>query len=176
MATLLGTANSAPRRFPSRDCGTLLRSFVPGARLFVSRWSSVSTHLGRRGQRSPWSRRSKPRASKSCDGPKVESDRLPESRWKAFNGGMIGRLGLNPALARRVVTPVGDAWVVPGNGYIGLEVRRHRLLPDGGCRSSGDGDVDVVLEGSGPRSRSRSRRCRRGHAHRRQWAPRRRSP
>ncbi len=54
--------------------------------------------------------------------PQVESDRLPESRWKAFNRGMIRRLGLNFALARRVVTPVGEAWVVPGNGYIGLEV------------------------------------------------------
>ncbi len=31
--------------------------------------------------------------------PRFESDRLPESRLKAFDGGMIGRLGLNPALA-----------------------------------------------------------------------------
>jgi hypothetical protein len=35
---------------------------------------------------------------------------------------MIGRLGLNPALARRAVTQLGDVWVVPGDGYIALEV------------------------------------------------------
>lgn len=50
----------------------------------------------------------------------VPSDRLSESRWKAFDGGMIGRFGVNPALARRAVTQAGDVWVVPGNGYIGL--------------------------------------------------------
>jgi hypothetical protein len=54
--------------------------------------------------------------------PQVDSDRLPESRWKVFDGGLIGRCGLNPALARRGVTQVGDVWVVPGSGYIGLDV------------------------------------------------------
>jgi hypothetical protein len=54
--------------------------------------------------------------------PQVETDQMPESRWKVFDGGLVGRLGLNPALARRALTPVGDVWVVPGSGYIGLEV------------------------------------------------------
>jgi hypothetical protein len=53
---------------------------------------------------------------------RVVSDRMPESRWTAFAGGMIGRLGLNPALARRAMTQLGDVWVVPGNGYIALDV------------------------------------------------------
>jgi hypothetical protein len=52
--------------------------------------------------------------------PQVESDRLPESQWENLAGGMIGRLGLNPALARRATTPVGDAWVIPGDGYLAL--------------------------------------------------------
>lgn len=52
----------------------------------------------------------------------VETDQMPESRRKLFDGGLVGRLGLNPALARRALTPVGDVWVVPGNGYIGLDV------------------------------------------------------
>jgi len=49
--------------------------------------------------------------------PQVQSDRLPEG---LFDGGLIGQLGLNPALARRAPTQLGDVWVVPGNGYIGL--------------------------------------------------------
>ena len=52
----------------------------------------------------------------------VESDRLPESRCNVFEGGLIGRRGLNPALARRVSTQIGDVWVVPGNGYVALDV------------------------------------------------------
>jgi hypothetical protein len=52
--------------------------------------------------------------------PQVESDWLPESQWEIFDGGLIGRCGLNPDLARRAVTPAGDVWVVPGRGHIGL--------------------------------------------------------
>lgn len=54
--------------------------------------------------------------------PQAEGDRMPESRRTAFAGGMIGRLGLNPALARRAMTQLGEVWVVPGNGYIALDV------------------------------------------------------
>jgi hypothetical protein len=54
--------------------------------------------------------------------PQRQSDRLPESRWEAFEVGMRARRGLNPALARRVITPAGDVWVVPGNGHISLAV------------------------------------------------------
>jgi hypothetical protein len=49
--------------------------------------------------------------------PPAESDRLPDG---TFEGGGMGRLGLNPALARRASAQIGDVWVVPGNGSIGL--------------------------------------------------------
>ncbi len=35
---------------------------------------------------------------------------------------MPGRLGVNPALARHAKTDAGDAWVIPGNGSICLDV------------------------------------------------------
>ena len=35
---------------------------------------------------------------------------------------MIGRLGLNAALARCARTDASDVWVVPGNGFICLDV------------------------------------------------------
>jgi len=54
--------------------------------------------------------------------PQAQSDQLPASYWEAFEEGLIGRLGLNPAFARRAMTQLGDAWVVPGNGYLGLYV------------------------------------------------------
>jgi hypothetical protein len=50
----------------------------------------------------------------------VASDRLPEGRSHAFEGGFMGLRGLNPALARRASTALGDLWVVPGNGHIAL--------------------------------------------------------
>jgi uncharacterized membrane protein len=54
--------------------------------------------------------------------PQIESDRLPKSHGEMFEGGFIGRCGLNPELARRAVTQLGDVWVVPGSGYIALVV------------------------------------------------------
>jgi hypothetical protein len=54
--------------------------------------------------------------------PQIESDRLPKSHGEMFEGGLIGRCGLNPELARRAVTRLGDVWVVPGSGYIALGV------------------------------------------------------
>ncbi len=54
--------------------------------------------------------------------PLVESDRIPEERWGAYAQGMRGRLGLNPALARRANSDVGDVCVIPGNGFICLDV------------------------------------------------------
>lgn len=43
--------------------------------------------------------------------------------------GRIGELELHPDLARRVLTPLGDAWVIPDDGYTGLAV--HGLVPAG---------------------------------------------
>lgn len=54
--------------------------------------------------------------------PQVDSDRIPEERRDQYVNGMIGRLGLNPALARGARTDAGDVWVVPGNGFICLDV------------------------------------------------------
>jgi hypothetical protein len=44
--------------------------------------------------------------------PRIESDRLPQSHGVLFEGGLIGRCGFNPDLARRAVTQLGDVWVV----------------------------------------------------------------
>jgi hypothetical protein len=49
-----------------------------------------------------------------CDG-----DLLPGS-GEMFARGGLGRLGLNPMLARRATTQVGDVWVVPGNGHVAI--------------------------------------------------------
>jgi hypothetical protein len=54
--------------------------------------------------------------------PQIERDRLPNSHREMFEGGLTGRCGLNPELARRAVTQLGDMWVVPGSGYIALVV------------------------------------------------------
>lgn len=54
--------------------------------------------------------------------PQIESDQLPERHGETLEGGFIGRCGLNPDLARRAVTDLGDVWVVPGNGFIALVV------------------------------------------------------
>jgi hypothetical protein len=52
----------------------------------------------------------------------IEGDRLPQAHGDTREGGLIGRCGLNPELARRALTELGDVWVVPGNGYIALVV------------------------------------------------------
>ena len=52
----------------------------------------------------------------------MDSDRLPEDRREGYACGMIGRLGLNTALARRARTDAGDVWVIPGDGFICLDV------------------------------------------------------
>jgi hypothetical protein len=54
--------------------------------------------------------------------PQIEGDRRPESHGETLQGGLIGRAGLNPELARRAATQLGDVWVVPGNGFIALDV------------------------------------------------------
>lgn len=54
--------------------------------------------------------------------PQVDNDQIPEHAWPRFEGGRIRELGLNPALARRVVTALGEAWVIPGNGYVAMDV------------------------------------------------------
>jgi hypothetical protein len=54
--------------------------------------------------------------------PQVDNDQIPEHAWPRFEGGRIRELGVNPALARRVVTALGEAWVIPGNGYVAMDV------------------------------------------------------
>jgi hypothetical protein len=54
--------------------------------------------------------------------PQVDSDRIPQEGWEEYANGMTGRLGLNPELARRTRTDAGDVWVIPGNGFICLDV------------------------------------------------------
>lgn len=54
--------------------------------------------------------------------PRVDSDRISEARQDEYANGMIGRLGLNAALARRARTDAGDIWVIPGKGFICLDV------------------------------------------------------
>jgi hypothetical protein len=51
----------------------------------------------------------------------LDGDQLPQERRKGLEGGRIGQLGFNPSLARRATTPVGDIWVIPGNGWIALQ-------------------------------------------------------
>jgi hypothetical protein len=51
--------------------------------------------------------------------PRLEGDQLPGG-GEMFARGGLGRRGLNPALARRATTQIGDVWVVPGNGHIAL--------------------------------------------------------
>jgi hypothetical protein len=52
----------------------------------------------------------------------VDGDRIPEERRDVYTNGMIGRLGLNAALARRARTDAGDVWVAPGDGFVCLDV------------------------------------------------------
>ncbi len=54
--------------------------------------------------------------------PQFKSDQLPRRHGEMFEGGLIGRCGLNPELARRAATQLGEVWVVPGSGYIALVV------------------------------------------------------
>ena len=67
--------------------------------------------------------------------PRVDSDQVPVERLDAYATGMVDRLGLNTALSRRASTEVGDVWVVPGNGFICLDV-------GGGCCSRSDAARD----------------------------------
>ncbi len=52
---------------------------------------------------------------------KLGGDELPEERRKRFEGGRMGQHGFNASLARRAATPIGDIWVIPGNGWIALQ-------------------------------------------------------
>jgi hypothetical protein len=54
--------------------------------------------------------------------PQLQTDLLPEDRWEHYGIGRFGQLGLNPALARRAQTPLGNVWVIPGEGYICLSL------------------------------------------------------
>jgi hypothetical protein len=68
---------------------------------------------------------------------RVDSDRTPEERWGAYKTGMVGRLGLNPALSRRASTDIGDVWVIPGNGFICLDVGGGCCNPSNAARERG---------------------------------------
>jgi hypothetical protein len=52
--------------------------------------------------------------------PQVDGDQLPDG--PGFGLRMVARFGLNPALARRARTEIGNVWVVPGIGVIALEL------------------------------------------------------
>jgi hypothetical protein len=52
----------------------------------------------------------------------IPTDLLPEDRWGRYQEGRVGQLGLNPALARRAETPLGNVWVIPGDGWICLSL------------------------------------------------------
>lgn len=83
--------------------------------------------------------------------PETDKDRLPEERQERLRTGLVARQGLNPALARRVRTSIGDVWIIPGNGTI--DRARH-------------GDLDInPLPRAGHRPRARSRRSAGGHPH-----------
>ena len=125
--------NAGSSQMPIANCNDAMR---PEARrvvpLSVSPRVSCETAREPMDERQHWDREARPKvAVVSAEQaasfaillrPQVESDRLPESRSEIFDGDLIGRLGLNPALARRATTQVGDVWVVPGSGYIGLYV------------------------------------------------------
>ena len=52
--------------------------------------------------------------------PRAAGDGLPEAPLAGFGEGGLARCGLNPRLARRGVTPIGDVWVIPGNDHIAI--------------------------------------------------------
>jgi len=54
--------------------------------------------------------------------PETDEDRLPDERQEVLRTGLVARQGLNPALARRARTSIGDVWIIPGNGDIALDV------------------------------------------------------
>ena len=54
--------------------------------------------------------------------PETADDRLSDERQEAFRTGLVARQGLNPALARRARTSIGDVWIIPGSGTIALDV------------------------------------------------------
>jgi hypothetical protein len=51
--------------------------------------------------------------------PQTPLDLLPADRVDQFEqSGMTRRCGLNLGLARRALTQIGEAWIVPGNGHV----------------------------------------------------------
>ncbi len=48
--------------------------------------------------------------------PQTATDLIPEDRLEQYHAGFLKRAGLNPALARRAETPLGNVWVIPGDG------------------------------------------------------------
>jgi hypothetical protein len=53
--------------------------------------------------------------------PQTPLDLLPADRIDQFeHSGMTRRRGLNPGLAMRALTQIGEAWIVPGNGHVAL--------------------------------------------------------
>jgi hypothetical protein len=58
--------------------------------------------------------------------PQIETDLLPEDRWGCYRMGRIGQLEFNLALARRARTPLGNVWIIPGDGWICLSLASSR--------------------------------------------------
>jgi hypothetical protein len=92
--------------------------------------------------------------------PQTPFDLLPADRVDQFEqSGMTLRRGLNPGLARHALTPIGEVWIVPGNGHVALvanggatctqtdRVARQGLLLWG---SSKDMRPNVVAHGLAP--------------------------
>ena len=50
----------------------------------------------------------------------VPGDAVPEDRRSILQRGRVARRGLNPELARRVLTRLGDVWVIPGRDWVAL--------------------------------------------------------
>jgi hypothetical protein len=81
--------------------------------------------------------------------PQVDSDRIPEERVEHYTHGMISRLGLNAALARHARTDAGDVWVIPANGFIGLDAGGMCCSSTEAARAEG-----IVTWTSGPADQS----------------------
>ena len=52
----------------------------------------------------------------------LPADVLPQDRWAQFSTGALSRLGFNPALMRMVTTGTGHVWLIPGNGWLCLDL------------------------------------------------------
>jgi hypothetical protein len=78
--------------------------------------------------------------------PQIPTDLIPEERWEQYYTGFLQRAGLNPALARRAETPLGNVWVIPGAGWICLSLAgsADRASFDGGGLTANSAESAVT--------------------------------